>query len=121
VKRELASIQPPTRSGAMGVAAVAFGPQLRILLAVFTTLCVLTPIKSLSPAHAQNSSSSSLPAQDQNSPTSGFKHQSFTYQPWIKGRFTEVVTVKNPGKWIFLAGIGSESEGNGNSLSRRFL
>jgi hypothetical protein len=36
----------------MGVAAVAFGPQLRILLAVFTTLCVLTPIKSLSPAHA---------------------------------------------------------------------
>ena len=22
------------------------------------------------------------------------------YEPWIKGKFSEVVTVKNPGKWI---------------------
>ena len=30
-----------------------------------------------------------------------------------KGKFSEVVTVTNPGKFIFLAGIGPEREGDG--------
>ena len=34
------------------------------------------------------------------------EQKTYVYEPWIKGKFSEVVTVKNPGKWIFLAGIG---------------
>ena len=47
------------------------------------------------------------------SPTTPFEQKTYVYEPWIKGKFSEVVTVKNPGKWIFLAGIGPESEGDG--------
>src|SRR3981189_2568470 len=48
---------------------------------------------------------------------SGARSQkTYVYEPWIKGKFSEVVTVKNPGKWIFLAGIGPESEGDGKIL-----
>jgi enamine deaminase RidA (YjgF/YER057c/UK114 family) len=34
------------------------------------------------------------------------------YNPseWTKGRFTEIVTVKGPGKTIYLAGVGAEEE-----------
>ena len=48
-------------------------------------------------------------AQDQ----SGFKKENFSYNEWTKGKFSEVVTVTNPGKFIFLAGIGPEREGDG--------
>ncbi|MBI2360288.1 MAG: RidA family protein [Deltaproteobacteria bacterium] len=46
----------------------------------------------------------------------GYEKKSYTYEEWIKGRFAEVVTVTNPGKWIYLAGIGSEQEGDGKIL-----
>ena len=39
--------------------------------------------------------------------------KNFSYNEWTKGKFSEVVTVTNPGKFIFLAGIGPEREGDG--------
>ena len=39
-------------------------------------------------------------AQDQ-----GFKKENHSYNEWTKGKFSEVVSVTNPGKFIFLAGI----------------
>lgn len=44
---------------------------------------------------------------------STFKKENFSYNEWTKGKFSEVVTVTNPGKFIFLAGIGAEREGDG--------
>jgi len=45
--------------------------------------------------------------------TSNFEKRNFNYNEWTKGKFSEVVTVTNPGKFIFLAGIGPEREGDG--------
>lgn len=42
-----------------------------------------------------------------------FEKKNFSYNEWSKGRFSEVVTVSNPGKFIFVAGIGPEQEGDG--------
>ena len=36
--------------------------------------------------------------------------KSFNYSTWAKGLFSEVVTVVNPGRIIFLGGVGSEDE-----------
>ena len=44
--------------------------------------------------------------------TSNFEKRNFSYNEWTKGKFSEVVTVTNPGKFIFLAGIGPEREGD---------
>ena len=46
----------------------------------------------------------------------GFEKKIFNYSEWTKGRFAEAVTVVNPGKWIFLGGIGPEQEGDGAIL-----
>ena len=46
------------------------------------------------------------------SPALGLEKKNYNYSEWTKGRFAEVVTVVNPGKWIFLAGIGPEREGD---------
>jgi enamine deaminase RidA (YjgF/YER057c/UK114 family) len=48
-------------------------------------------------------------AQDQSS-NPGFAKRNYNYSDWTKGRFSEVVTVVNPGKLIFLAGVGAEDE-----------
>jgi enamine deaminase RidA (YjgF/YER057c/UK114 family) len=45
-----------------------------------------------------------------------FKKENFSYNEWTKGKFSEVVTVTNPGKMIFLAGIGAEGEGDGKII-----
>lgn len=42
--------------------------------------------------------------------------QHFHHNDWTKGRFSEVVTVSGPGKWLFLAGVGAESEKDGSIL-----
>jgi hypothetical protein len=34
-----------------------------------------------------------------------------------KGKFSEVVSITNPGKFIFLAGIGPEQEGDGKIVN----
>jgi len=38
------------------------------------------------------------------------------HNEWTKGRFSEVVTVSGPGKWLFLAGVGAEAEKDGSIL-----
>ena len=48
------------------------------------------------------------PAQSQNG--GGFEKKSYNYAEWAKGRFSEVVTVRNPGKIIYLGGVGAEEE-----------
>jgi enamine deaminase RidA (YjgF/YER057c/UK114 family) len=39
-----------------------------------------------------------------------YEKKSYNYAEWAKGRFSEVVTVRNPGKIIYLGGIGAEDE-----------
>ena len=46
------------------------------------------------------------------SPTgdTSYEKKSCNYAEWAKGRFSEVVTVRNAGKIIYLGGVGSEDE-----------
>src|ERR1700726_1251284 len=39
-----------------------------------------------------------------------YEKKSYNYAEWAKGRFSEVVTVRNAGKIIYLGGIGAEDE-----------
>ena len=39
-----------------------------------------------------------------------YEKKSYNYAEWAKGRFAEVVTVRNAGKIIYLGGIGPEDE-----------
>ncbi len=50
-----------------------------------------------------------------------YEKQSYNYSEWAKGRFSEVVTVKNPGRLLFLGGIGSEDEAANSGGSIRHL
>jgi 2-iminobutanoate/2-iminopropanoate deaminase len=50
----------------------------------------------------------------ENSPP--FKKENFNYSEWTKGKFSEVVTVTNPGRMIFLSGTGAEREGDGKII-----
>lgn len=45
-----------------------------------------------------------------------FERKNFHHNDWTKGRFSEVVTVSGPGKWLFLAGVGAEAEKDGSIL-----
>jgi 2-iminobutanoate/2-iminopropanoate deaminase len=45
-----------------------------------------------------------------------FKKENFNYSEWTKGKFSEVVTVTNPGKTIFVSGTGAEREGDGKII-----
>jgi len=47
-----------------------------------------------------------------------YKKESFNYSEWTKGKFSEVVTVTNANKFIFLSGTGAEREGDGEILFR---
>ena len=47
-----------------------------------------------------------------------FSKQNFNYAEWTKGKFSEVVTVTNAGKLIFLSGTGAESEEDGKILHK---
>ncbi len=55
------------------------------------------------------------PARAQNQ---AFEKKTYNYSEWTKGRFAEAVTVVNPGKWIFLGGIGPEREGDGVIINK---
>src|SRR5665213_2612410 len=57
----------------------------------------------------------------QSASDSGFKKESFGYAEWAKGRFSEVVTVRNPGKIIYLGGVGSEDEDSAQGGAIRHL
>jgi 2-iminobutanoate/2-iminopropanoate deaminase len=52
----------------------------------------------------------SMTALTQTSGDTAFEKKSFNYAEWAKGRFSEVVTVRNPGKIIYVAGVGAEDE-----------
>src|SRR5438067_5177327 len=39
-----------------------------------------------------------------------YEKKSYNYAEWAKGLFSEVVTVRNAGKIIFLGGVGAEDE-----------
>jgi 2-iminobutanoate/2-iminopropanoate deaminase len=39
-----------------------------------------------------------------------YEKKSYNYAEWAKGRFSEVVTVRNVGKIIYLGGVGAEDE-----------
>jgi 2-iminobutanoate/2-iminopropanoate deaminase len=48
-------------------------------------------------------------SQSQTSDTA-YEKKSYNYAEWAKGRFSEVVTVRNAGKIIYLGGVGAEDE-----------
>jgi 2-iminobutanoate/2-iminopropanoate deaminase len=58
--------------------------------------------------------------QAQNSNTT-YEKKSFSYAEWAKGRFSEVVTVGNAGKIIYLGGVGSEDEDSAQGGAIRHL
>jgi 2-iminobutanoate/2-iminopropanoate deaminase len=39
-----------------------------------------------------------------------YEKKNYNYAEWAKGRFSEVVTVRNSGKIIYLGGVGAEDE-----------
>jgi len=45
-----------------------------------------------------------------------FEKKSYHHNEWTKGRFSEVVTVTGPARWVFLAGVGAEAEKDGSIL-----
>lgn len=49
-------------------------------------------------------------------PASGFSKKNYNFGPWTKGRFSEMVTVTNPGRFVTVAGIGAESEQDGHTM-----
>ena len=53
--------------------------------------------------------------------TTTFEKKSYNYAEWAKGRFSEVVTIRNPGKIIYLGGIGSEDEDSAQGGAIRHL
>ncbi len=48
-------------------------------------------------------------SQSQNGDTA-YEKKSYNYAEWAKGRFSEVVTVRNAGKIIYMGGVGAEDE-----------
>lgn len=50
---------------------------------------------------------------------SGFSKKNYNFSSWTKGRFSEMVTVTNPGRFITVAGIGAESEIDGHTMYPR--
>jgi 2-iminobutanoate/2-iminopropanoate deaminase len=50
-----------------------------------------------------------------------YEKKSYNYAEWAKGRFAEVVTVRNAGKIIYLGGVGSEDESSAQGGVMRHL
>ncbi|MFZ3349242.1 MAG: RidA family protein [Xanthobacteraceae bacterium] len=49
-------------------------------------------------------------------PATGFSKRNDNFSAWTKGRFSEMVTVTNPARFIAVAGIGAESEVDGHTM-----
>ena len=49
-------------------------------------------------------------------PASDFTKKNYNFSPWTKGRFSEMITVTNPRRFITVAGIGAESEADGHTM-----
>src|SRR5438874_10580357 len=50
-----------------------------------------------------------------------YEKKSYNYAEWAKGRFSEVVTVRNAGKIIYVAGVGAEDENSAQGGAIRHL
>ena len=50
-----------------------------------------------------------------------YEKRSYNYAEWAKGRFSEVVTVSNAGKIIYLGGVGAEDESSAQGGVMRHL
>ena len=50
-----------------------------------------------------------------------YEKKSYNYAEWAKGRFSEVVTVRNAGKIIYLGGVGAEDEDSAQGGVMRHL
>ena len=50
-----------------------------------------------------------------------YEKKSYNYAEWAKGRFSEVVTVRNAGKIIYVAGVGAEDESSAQGGAIRHL
>jgi enamine deaminase RidA (YjgF/YER057c/UK114 family) len=50
-----------------------------------------------------------------------YEKKSYNYAEWAKGRFSEVVTVRNAGKIIYLGGVGAEDESSDQGGVMRHL
>jgi hypothetical protein len=77
-----------------------------------TAMLTLAALLSLAPIPAL--------AQVQTGDTA-YEKKSYNYAEWAKGRFSEVVTVRNPGKIIYLGGVGSEDENSAQGGAIRHL
>jgi 2-iminobutanoate/2-iminopropanoate deaminase len=77
-----------------------------------TAVLTLAALLSLAPIPAL--------AQAQTGDTA-YEKKSYNYAEWAKGRFSEVVTVRNPGKIIYLGGVGSEDENSAQGGAIRHL
>src|SRR5262249_14435901 len=82
------------------------GTDMKTTMAVLTAALALTPLSAL--------------AQAQSSDTA-YEKNSYNYAEWAKGRFSEVVTVRNPGKIIYLGGVGAEDETSAQGGAIRHL
>lgn len=56
---------------------------------------------------------SSLSSFAQTAASTDFEKKAYNYSDWAKGKFSEVVTVTNPTKHIFIGGTGAEGEQDG--------
>jgi enamine deaminase RidA (YjgF/YER057c/UK114 family) len=50
-----------------------------------------------------------------------YEKKNYNYAEWAKGRFSEVVTVRNAGKIIYLGGVGAEDENSAQGGVMRHL
>jgi len=60
-------------------------------------------------------------SQSQTGDTNLYEKKSYNYAEWAKGRFSEVVTVRNAGKIIYLGGVGAEDENSAQGGVMRHL
>src|ERR1700716_3463565 len=50
-----------------------------------------------------------------------YEKKNYNYAEWAKGRFSEVVTVRNAGQIIYLGGVGAEDENSAQGAVMRHL
>ena len=63
-----------------------------------------------------------MPAMPQPQPgNTAYEKKSYNYAEWAKGRFSEVVTVRNAGTIIYLGGVGAEDENSAQGGAIRHL
>jgi 2-iminobutanoate/2-iminopropanoate deaminase len=47
-----------------------------------------------------------------------YEKKSYDYAEWAKGRFSEVVTVRNAGKIIYLGGVGADENSDQGGVAK---